>query len=113
MRMNRIPGIHDLLELVSSILKKEGEKGVKDYFILYYKVLLIKVRSIILPTAGVISMQKQQNVGRKRIQALFSFSISQINLVVLTLEDFIFSHSSSNFQFKMNLALGYLSKSYR
>ena len=113
MRMNRIPGIHDLLELVSSILKKEGEKGVKDYFILYYKVLLIKVRSIILPTAGFISMQKQQNVGRKRIQALFSFSISQINLVVLTLEDFIFSHSSSNFQFKMNLALGYLSKSYR
>ena len=108
--MNRIPGIHDLLELVSSILKKEGEKGVKDYFILYYKVLLIKVRSIILPTAGFTWMQ---NVGRKRIQALFSFSISQINLVVLTLEDFIFSHSSSNFQFKMNLALGYLSKSYR
>ena len=93
MRMNRIPGIHDLLELVSSILKKEGEKGVKDYFILYYKVLLIKVRSIILPTAtgpGFTWMQKQQNVGRKRIQALFSFSISQINLVVLTLEDFIF-----------------------
>ena len=113
MRMNRIPGIHDLLELVSSILKKEGEKGVKDYFILYYKVLLIKVRSIILPTAGFTWMQKQQNVGRKRIQALFSFFVSQINLVVLTLEDFIFSHSSSNFQFKMNLALGYLSKSYR
>ena len=65
MRMNRIPGIHDLLELVSSILKKEGEKGVKDYFILYYKVLLIKVRSIILPTAG-FNMDAKAKCGQKK-----------------------------------------------
>ena len=54
-----------MLELVSSILKKEGEKGVKDYFILYYKVLLIKVRSIILPTAG-FNMDAKAKCGQKK-----------------------------------------------